>query len=131
MCMENLDLNSQVDAFPHLDVFPNQEQLQADGGRGGHGLPPLCPGGKGSLSHFHPPRPSSHSRSGARSGGRPSRSGPQGLPMAGIDGGGRRGRVPLRVGRGSTFAGTAEDVDRADENEEQDDNDFDPRFQSA
>ena len=51
--------------------------------------------------------------------------------MAGIGGGGRRGRVPLRVGRGSTFAGTAEDVERVDENEEQDDNDFDPRFQSA
>ena len=51
--------------------------------------------------------------------------------MAGIDGGDRRGRVPLRVGRGSTSTGTAEDVDRADENEEQDDNDFDPRFQSV
>ena len=51
--------------------------------------------------------------------------------MAEIGGGGRRGRVPLHVGRGSTFAGTAEDVDRADENEEQDDNDFDPRFQSV
>ena len=30
MRRENLDLNSQADAFPHLDVFPNQEQLQAD-----------------------------------------------------------------------------------------------------
>jgi len=51
--------------------------------------------------------------------------------MAGIDGGDRRGRVPLCVGRGSTSAGTAEDVDRVDENEEQDNNDFDPRFQSV
>jgi len=51
--------------------------------------------------------------------------------MAGIDGGDRRGRVPLYVGRGSTSTGTAEDVDRADRNEEQDDNDFDPCFQSV
>jgi hypothetical protein len=51
--------------------------------------------------------------------------------MAGIDGGDHRGRVPLCVGRGSTSAGTAEDVDHADENEEQDDNDFDPCFQSV
>ena len=51
--------------------------------------------------------------------------------MAEIDGGDRRGRVPLCVGRGSTSAGTAEDVDRADGNEGQDDNDFDPHFQSV
>ena len=48
-----------------------------------------------------------------------------------IGGGSRRERVPLCIGRGSTFAGTAEDVDHADENEEQDDNDFVPRFQSV
>jgi hypothetical protein len=55
----------------------------------------------------------------------------QGLPLGGIGGGGRRGRVPIRVDHGSTSVSTAEDEEHAYDNEEGDDNDFDPRFQSV
>jgi hypothetical protein len=52
----------------------------------------------------------------------------QGLPLGGIGGGGRRGRVPIRVDHGSTSASTAEDEDHANDDEEGDDNNFDPCF---
>jgi len=124
-----------------------------EGGRGGQGLPPLRPSGRGSLDQFQHPRPSavqprsgcggsqathlgaSRSRSlttGAGSGGQPTGSVPQGPTSGGVGalgGGGHGGRVAIGAGCGSTSVGNnfapPEDVEGEDDIEEEDDNDFD------
>lgn len=52
--MEGLDLNTNMDGYPHIDSY--QGLLQGDGIPGGHGLLPLCIGARSGSVPFVPPR---------------------------------------------------------------------------
>lgn len=122
--MENLDLNSMGDGYPHISSYSGL--LQSDGVPGVGGRPPVAPGGDGSRSAgalFQPPRSSGgDSRSGhggcqaGRVGGRRPRTVDNGagggrLPQGSAPyftppgvGGGGRGRLAALRGHGSTSA---------------------------
>ncbi|KAL5205646.1 hypothetical protein ABZP36_033855 [Zizania latifolia] len=102
--LSNLDLNSQVDAFPYLDSYSSY--LHCDEARGEQALPPRPVGGGdttggGGLSAFQPPRLAG-GRGISSGGGHRSRS-----TGSGISAMGGRGRAPLmanRTARGATSA---------------------------
>ncbi|RLM57916.1 uncharacterized protein C2845_PM18G09640 [Panicum miliaceum] len=122
--MENLDLNSMGDGYPHIGSYSGL--LQSDGVPGVGGRPSIAPGGGGGRSAralFQPPRSSGGggrsgrggcqagrvggrrprtTNNGARGGRLPQGSAPYFTPL-GVSGGGR-GRLAALRGCGSTSA---------------------------